>query len=137
MRLNKKSISKVGLLDVLRRRRRTLSQFLLENGIVTYELLNARCESMGVTPPTPQEFLNATGGVVPQISSPTEGVVIIEVEVKYPVSEATGRSLSQSEEELASLLNQPPDEDVLTISDAEATLTVPMEDIRKRKKKAI
>lgn len=128
MRLNKKSISKVGLTDVLRRRRRTLSQFLTENGIVTYELLLARCDSMGVTPPTPHDFTAATGGSIPQVSSPTEGVVVVEVEAKHPVSESTGRSLVVDE------LPAESEVEVLTVADEEAVLTVPLEDIRKRKK---
>lgn len=128
MRLNKKSISKVGLLNVLRRRRSNLSQFLKENGIVTYELLLARCDSMGVTPPSLQEFTAAAGGGIPQVSSPTEGVVIVEVEAKHPVSESTGRPLQVADSAVD------PDEDVLVVSDSEATLFVPLEDSKKRKK---
>ena len=47
MRLQPKSISKVTLLNLLRRKRSSLKQFLLNNGIVTYELLVSRCNSMG------------------------------------------------------------------------------------------
>lgn len=93
MRLNKRSISKVSLADVLRRRRRSLQQFLTENGIVTYELLVARCSNMGISPPTHEEFATVTGGVVPKVSSPTEGVVVVDVEAKYPLSETTGKTL--------------------------------------------
>lgn len=118
MRLNKKSISKVGLSDVLRRRRRTLSQFLTENGIVTYELLTARCDSMGVLPPSQQDFTVASGGVVPQVSSPTEGVVIVEVEPKHPVSESTGRPLES-------------DDGVSTVTDSQ---DFPLADPKKRRK---
>lgn len=78
MRLSKNSISKVNLSDILRRRRKTLSQFLNEFGIVTYELLVSRCNSMGVVPPSEEKFLAATGGNPPQVSSPSEGVVIVE-----------------------------------------------------------
>lgn len=83
---------------------------------------------MGVTPPTLQNFTAATGGAIPQVSSPTEGIVIVEVEAKHPVSESTGRPLPSED------LPKQIEADVLTASDDEGVLTIPSEDGRKRKK---
>lgn len=78
MRLGKKSLSRVALLDLLRRRRTDLKRFLADNGIVSYELLVSRCSSMGVLPPDEAAFRNAMGNpAVPELSSPTEGIVIV------------------------------------------------------------
>jgi hypothetical protein len=80
MRLQKKSLSKIALLDLLRRKKSSLQKYLAETGIVTYELLVARCESNGLVPPAESEFLKASGRttVAPCVSSPTEGVVVLE-----------------------------------------------------------
>lgn len=80
MRLSKKSISKVTLSDLLKRRRTDLRNFLSSSGIVSYELLKTRCHSMGVTPPSVEEFSNATGTKLdgaPDVSSPAEGIIVV------------------------------------------------------------
>jgi hypothetical protein len=78
MRLNKKSISKVSLLDLLRRKHSNLEKFLHENGIVTYDRLVSRCASIGVVPPSEDQFNNSMGNPkVHQFSSPTEGIVVL------------------------------------------------------------
>lgn len=78
MRLQKKSLSRIALTDLLRRRRTNLENFLNDMGIVTYELLVSRCASMGVTPPSEEQFLKARGNqVTHEISSPTEGIVVL------------------------------------------------------------
>lgn len=78
MRLQKKSLSRIALTDLLRRRRTNLENFLNDMGIVTYELLVSRCASMGVTPPPEEQFLKARGNqVTHEISSPTEGIVVL------------------------------------------------------------
>jgi len=81
MRLQKKSISRLNLLDLLRKKRSNLTSYLSENGIASYELLASRCNSIGVAPPTEEEFLNAKGNpVTPEFSSPTEGIVVLNPE---------------------------------------------------------
>lgn len=80
MRLNRKSLSKVSLLDLLKRRRSNLTKFLSDTGIVTYELLVDRCNSMGVIPPEESLFFDTIGRKqddAPAISSPAEGVIIL------------------------------------------------------------
>jgi len=78
MRLQKKSLSKVSLVDLLRRRRTNLSKFLTETGIVTYELLVKRCNSIGVLPPSEDQFLKVRGNpITHEFSSPTEGIVVL------------------------------------------------------------
>lgn len=82
MRLHQKSISKVSLVNVLKRRHSSLKNFLKETGIVTYELLKNRCDSMGVIPPDDQEFLTASGmdsvNQLSTVSSPAEGLIVLE-----------------------------------------------------------
>jgi len=91
MRLQKRSISKVSLLDLLRRRRTTLTKYLEETGIVTYELLKTRCASSGLLPPSEEQFLKARGNpVVASLSSPTEGVVVVETPVSVRTTQETG-----------------------------------------------
>jgi hypothetical protein len=79
MRLQKKSLSKVSLLDLLRRKRTNLTNFLSETGIVTYDLLVKRCNSIGLLPPSEDHFLKAKGyPITHEVSSPTEGIVVLE-----------------------------------------------------------
>ena len=78
MRLQKKSLSKINLTDLLRRKRSTLEKFLKETGIVTYDLLVKRCDSIGVVPPSEDFFLKVKGNpITHEFSSPTEGIVVI------------------------------------------------------------
>lgn len=78
MRLQDRSYSKVTLSDLLRKKKKTLKQFLDEIGIVSYELLKTRCQAMGVQPPLEQDFNTAMGNpLLPETSSPTEGIVVL------------------------------------------------------------
>lgn len=77
MRLQKRALSKVTLVNLLRRKKTTLKRYLEENGIVTYELLASRCNSMGALPPSEAEFKAAQGTTKYEVSSPTEGIVVI------------------------------------------------------------
>lgn len=78
MRLQRRSHSKISLTGILSRRRKSLKNFLQEFGIVSYESLKMRCDAMGVQAPTEQEFVFAMGNpILPELSSPTEGVVVI------------------------------------------------------------
>lgn len=78
MRLHSKSLSKLSLTNLLRRKRSDLKRFLTESGITTYETLKVRCSSLGVLVPSQDEFKDALGVTdVPNVSSPTEGVVVL------------------------------------------------------------
>lgn len=78
------------LAKLLKRRRMSLTQFLQEQGITTYESLVARCKSLGVTPPTKGEYAS-TGPEV--VSNPSEGVVVVE---PIPVTgEKSGKELEE------------------------------------------
>ncbi len=121
MRLHERSLSKVSLFDILRRRKKTLKDFLLENGIVTYETLVSRCNSMGVLPPTEEKFNEMTGKKSEAefiASSPTEGVVVLDPPVI--VEESTGK--------LQSLQDMPPPE-------VEVEVVTTVDDPSKKKKK--
>lgn len=102
MRLQKKSYSRLSLGDLLRRRRSNLKKFLTESGIVTYELLTSRCDSMGVVPPSEQEFNDAKGNpVMHNVSSPTEGVVVLEPpRMLVPPEDAEEYSKESSQEQI-------------------------------------
>lgn len=79
MRLQKKSLSKLNLTDLLRKKRSNLENYLKETGIFSYELLVSRCNSIGVVPPTESDFLKIRGNnPTPTVSSPTEGIVVLE-----------------------------------------------------------
>ena len=84
MRLHKQSISRVNLMDILRRRRKTLAKFMAETGITTFELLKDRCKSMGVSPPTEKQFLDVVGSKLPTVTSQAEGVVVLEAPISLP-----------------------------------------------------
>jgi hypothetical protein len=78
MRLQEKSLSKLTLADILRKKRKTLGDHLRELGIVTYDRLLKSCTSIGVIAPTEEEFLNAMGNpVTPDISSPMDGILVL------------------------------------------------------------
>lgn len=81
MRLHQRSLSKVSLMDILRRKKKTLKNFLNDTGIIAYETLLERCSSMGVMAPD-IELFNETVGKKSEIefsaSSPTEGIVMLE-----------------------------------------------------------
>lgn len=108
MRLHQKSISKVSLLNVLKRRKTDLKQFLQETGVVTYELLKSRCDSMGVIPPEEQDFLEASGltslDELRNISSPAEGLIVLEPPAL--VKENTGQLMNNLESDNAVSLEE-------------------------------
>lgn len=100
MRLQTKSLSRVSLLDLLRKKRSTLEKFLDDTGIVTYEKLVERCSSIGVVPPSVEQFHKAMGSpMTHEVSSPTEGVIVLA-----PLPEVQDDSqVSQEEESISEL----------------------------------
>ncbi len=81
MRLQQRSLSKLGLMDILRRKKKTLKDFLTDSGIAAYETLAERCSSMGVTVPDVEMFNLAIGKkseIEFAVSSPTEGIILLE-----------------------------------------------------------
>ena len=91
-RMKVKKKPRIALLDLLRRRSMTLAQFIVELGITTFSSLEIHCERLGVAMPTLEKFEDARGNKT--ISSPSEGVVVIEpealsdsIEVEFPVAE--------------------------------------------------
>ena len=132
MRLQKKSLSKVFLTDLLRRKKITLEKYLREAGIVTYELLVSRCESSGLVPPSHDEFISSRGenSVTPSVSSPTEGVVVLEPPPALKiVSESDGSVLELKIEDL----NESDSNDKTTIIDpVDALQTLSRREKKKR-----
>lgn len=70
-----KRLPPIRLVDLLKKRKTTLKQFLDVYGIVAYPTLLIKCDSMGVSPPTEEEFKKIVGVTV---SSPQEGVVVLD-----------------------------------------------------------
>jgi len=70
-----KKLPPIKLIDLLKKRKTNLKQFLFSSGITTYVTLEHKCNSLGVLVPTIQEFHEASGGIV---SSPQEGVVVLD-----------------------------------------------------------
>lgn len=104
MRLHKKSMSKVNLVDLLRRRKSDLTKFLTETGIVAYDTLKNHCNTMGVNPPSIEEFVAASGNPYPTpiVNSPAEGVVVLEPLPEDPVKFAEAVSVfTESDENTA------------------------------------
>lgn len=94
MRLHQRSISKVTLLSLLKRRKSDLKRFLSDTGIVTYELLKSRCDSMGVIQPEEKDFINASGvntAGMALVSSPTEGLIVLDP--PKIINELTGKEV--------------------------------------------
>ena len=112
MRLQKKSLSRVSFMDLLRRKRTNLKSFLAENGIFSYELLASRCASMGAVPPTQELFNDAMGNpIAPEISSPTEGIVVLEP-IRQP-EECTEKIQEISQDQQQEIYeNKPENQDV-------------------------
>lgn len=84
MKLNLRNRQTIALVDLLRRRKTTLEVFVKTNGITTYELLVERCTRLGCIPPSPTQFNNLRQEVV---SSPTEGIVVVEPQIVEPTVE--------------------------------------------------
>ena len=127
MRLQKKSLSRVALTDLLRRRRSSLQNFLEETGIVTYELLIERCASIGVIPPTEEDFRKVRGNpVLHNLSSPTEGIVVLNPDPEPP---------SADTQEIVYESSRPLEEQEFSVTSPNALLaeTTPK---KKRKKEA-
>lgn len=98
MRLLKKSLSKINLSDLLRRKKSTLDKFLSESGIVTYDKLVERCNSIGVIPPPEESFNKAMGNpATPELSSPMDGIVVLEPILPEEETEASNSSEEQSD----------------------------------------
>jgi hypothetical protein len=79
MKLQQKSLSKVTLESVLRKKRTNLKNFLTETGITTYDLLVSRCRTIGVVPPEESTFLKIMGNpTTHEYTLPTEGIVVLD-----------------------------------------------------------
>jgi len=70
-----KKLPPIRLVDLLRKRKTNLKDFLSSSGIVAYTTLKAKCDSMGVSAPAEEEFKQIVGE---NISSPQEGVIVLD-----------------------------------------------------------
>lgn len=75
---------KLGLGDLLRRRKMTLKTFMTEHGLTTYGTLVNRCNHMGVAPPDEATF--NVEFPLPIASDPQGGVVIVSDPDKGPLA---------------------------------------------------
>ena len=70
-----KNLPPIRLVDLLKKRKTNLKNFLSSSGIVAYQTLLQKCEKMGVSPPPEEEFKIAVG---PAVSSPQEGLIVLD-----------------------------------------------------------
>lgn len=71
-----KKMPPIKLVDLLKKKKTNLKQFLATTGIATYVTLEQKCEKMGVSAPSEADFHEALGTAL--ISSPQEGVVVLD-----------------------------------------------------------
>ena len=65
----------IRLQDLLKKRRTNLKAFVKNTGIATYATLQQKCNKLGVSSPTEDEFNEALGET---ISSPQEGIIVLD-----------------------------------------------------------
>jgi len=70
-----KRLPPIKLLDLLKKRKTTLKNFLDAYGIVAYSTLCIKCDSMGISPPSEEDFKRCSNKIV---SSPQEGVLVLD-----------------------------------------------------------
>ena len=85
-----KNLPKLSLVVLLKRRKKSLKQFMDEFGITTYEELKSRCERIGVVEPSVEAFRQVNPTIV---NSPTEGVLVLGA--PPIVHEHTGKVISE------------------------------------------
>jgi hypothetical protein len=95
----KNATTAIKLSDLLRKRKITLSKFIVDFGLHSYESLKTRCERIGVAPPDIETYKKAKGSDV--INSPTDGIIVLD----FPkiIDEKTGEEISSFEERIDSL----------------------------------
>jgi len=71
-----KKLPPIRLVDLLKKRKTNLKEFLNSSGISTFVTLQQKCEKMGVSPPSESDFFEAVGNII--TSSPQEGVVVLD-----------------------------------------------------------
>lgn len=70
-----KKLPPIKLVDLLKKKKTNLKQFLASLGITTYIKLEQKCNSLGVSMPPHEEFQLAVGDIV---SSPQEGIIVLD-----------------------------------------------------------
>ena len=126
-RIYVKNLPRLKLTDLLRRRKTTLKSLLDEFGITTYEGLLARCERMGVAPPTMEQFMATSP---PVVNSPPEGVLVLEA--PRVIRESDGKAFNPDVEPLPTI-------EVIVVTEpgqAERLLAEPLEALDGLTKKA-
>ena len=75
MRYQIKGQPPIRLVDLLKKRRTTLRDFVKNMGISAYSTLVEKCKKMGVSAPEEGQFQEALGG---NYSSPQEGLIVLD-----------------------------------------------------------
>jgi hypothetical protein len=84
-----KGVPPIKLVNLLKKKKVSLKDYLKNVGIVSYNTLLQKCEKMGVAPPSEEEFNCSVEGKV--YSSPQEGVIVLEPQKL--VKELTGEKI--------------------------------------------
>lgn len=87
-----KKLPPIRLVDLLKKKKTNLKNFLSSSGIAAYQTLLQKCEKMGVSPPTEEEFKSVVG---PVVSSPQEGLVVLDP--PDLVKDSTGEKIAVDE----------------------------------------
>jgi hypothetical protein len=70
-----KGLPPIRLVDLLKKRKTNLKEFIKNSGIASCQTLLLKCNKMGVSAPNESDFNSALGKVV---SSPQEGVIVLD-----------------------------------------------------------
>jgi len=84
-----KGVPPIKLVNLLKKKKVSLKDYLKNVGIVSYNTLLQKCEKMGVAPPSEEEFNSSVEGKV--YSSPQEGIIVLEPQKL--VKELTGERI--------------------------------------------
>lgn len=88
-------------MKILRRRKKTLSQWAAELGVSTYANAEIVCDRIGVKPPTREEWKEhiADPELPPMISDPSGGVVVIDTaKIPAEITDSVLDELAEAEE---------------------------------------
>ena len=68
---------RLSIKHILKRRKKTVKNWLDELGLTTYASALMWCDKVGVKCITEEEFVKETGSLIPLVNDPSEGVVVI------------------------------------------------------------
>jgi hypothetical protein len=86
-----KNLPQIKLVDLLKKKRVSLKEFIHNGGIHSFEALKERCSRMGVQSPSSEEWEKSKQEVT---TTPTEGIIVLEPIVNEEIPEEIVSQLS-------------------------------------------